>query len=915
MASMGLSFAEPWLGWFILGLSPLFLLAFWRTGCRAAGVRRWKRLAHALDADSEGLALVDRQHVLLAVSNGFAALLGEESEDILGRNMEDVFGIQGKFDDLTAGLENALAGRAGSCSLSLRLARAERRELHVGFAPLPGRSSRSPRVAVRLRDETRERHAQMELREREALYNGLVEGARSIILRVTPEGIISFMNRFGYEFFGYAQEEVLGRHVLGLIVPEVDAEGRDLVRLWNDLLDDIDSFSQNENENIRKNGERVWVAWSNKAIRDQDGMLQEVLCVGNDMTRLRKSNREIEALYKALNQAGSGLVVTDLAGGIVYANPAWARLHGYESFEGVPGHTLGEVLDAGSGELPVLLAEARDAGLASAELLHVRKDGSSFVGQTSLTLLTDPAGKPDGFVVMVTDASESRRLLSDLQRNRQRLEAIVGCLTDLVFGLDDQGRFTYLSPAVKSIFGYDPEEVLGHSFDLLTHPDDLERCQEYLRTLLAEDPTENSIGLRGLHRDGSVVHLLSHPSVMRDPVTGRNIAVGVARDMTERVRMMENLNESRGRFDDLVSAIEEAFWLQSGTQLLYVSPGFEALFGLSAERFMSDAQALRRVVLPEDAPLAERLLAASAARTAEERCDVTLRVSPPGGKVRWVRGRTFPIVRNGQVERVAGVAQDVTAYTEAVQDMEQARDVAERANKSKSAFLSRIGHEFRTPLNGVLGMLQLLALDPGLGEKALERVRDAEMSGQILLQLLDRLLEYVAVESCRGRESEQPFSLHELLEGLQGAHGPAAAGKGLDLVLESSGAENNLVGDAARIRRTLDMLLENAIRFTPAGMVRLRVFSEEEPDQPHRLNVVFLVEDAGPGIPEKMRVSVFEPFVQGDESYTRRFGGIGLGLSLVRRLVRCLDGNVDVGVSELGGALFRVELPLGRALL
>jgi PAS domain S-box-containing protein len=154
--------------------------------------------------------------------------------------------------------------------------------------------------------------AEEALRESEKKYRELVENANSIILRMDTKGTVTFFNEFAQKFFGFERNEIIGRNVVGTIVPEIDSSGRNQADMIRNISRDPEKYSDNENENIKKNGERVWVSWTNKIVRDGSGKKQEILCIGNDSTdrrraanRLERSLREISVRYE-ISQALAG---------------------------------------------------------------------------------------------------------------------------------------------------------------------------------------------------------------------------------------------------------------------------------------------------------------------------------------------------------------------------------------------------------------------------------------------------------------------------------------------------------------------------------------------------------------------------------------------------------------------------------
>jgi PAS domain S-box-containing protein len=152
----------------------------------------------------------------------------------------------------------------------------------------------------------------------EEKYRVLVESANSIILRINPQGQITFVNRFAQEFYGYSEQEMLGKEIIGLIMPGSDSKGRDLSLVVHDLLNNPEAYVTSESECVRRSGERVWVSWSNKAIRDKDGKNIEVLCVGSDITSRKKAEEEKRLLEDQLVRAQKMEAIGALAGGVAH---------------------------------------------------------------------------------------------------------------------------------------------------------------------------------------------------------------------------------------------------------------------------------------------------------------------------------------------------------------------------------------------------------------------------------------------------------------------------------------------------------------------------------------------------------------------------------------------------------------------
>ncbi|MDZ7790785.1 MAG: ATP-binding protein [Xanthomonadales bacterium] len=229
---------------------------------------------------------------------------------------------------------------------------------------------------------------------------------------------------------------------------------------------------------------------------------------------------------------------------------------------------------------------------------------------------------------------------------------------------------------------------------------------------------------------------------------------------------------------------------------------------------------------------------------------------------------------------------------------------AEQASNAKSEFLATMSHEIRTPLHGVLGMVELLyetETEPGQ-QDILDTLRQ---SGLQLQRIIDDVLDISRIEAGRMSLNAQPFDLTAMLEQVVDLHAPNAARQGLDLRLRLS-AELPLsaTGDSDRISQVLGNLLSNAVKFTDNGGIELSAETGRDG------YLVVVVSDSGPGIGERDRKRLFEPFTQLDASITRSYSGSGLGLAICRKLVDAMGGTLDLIESCHGGSRFRVRLPV-----
>ena len=239
-----------------------------------------------------------------------------------------------------------------------------------------------------------------------------------------------------------------------------------------------------------------------------------------------------------------------------------------------------------------------------------------------------------------------------------------------------------------------------------------------------------------------------------------------------------------------------------------------------------------------------------------------------------------------------------------------AKEAAEAASRSKTEFLANMSHEIRTPMTAVLGYTELLLAGEARGEERVEWGAAVRRNGADLLQLIDGILDISRVEAGQIELHRQPCRLRRLVEDAAAPVADAAREKGLEFNFEIDPSCPEVIEtDAPRVRQVLANLLQNALKFTEHGSVSLWVGRDSAQ------TVCFAVRDTGIGISAQDQEKIFAPFGQADSSHTRRYGGVGLGLSISRRLASMLDGSLTVS-SDLGrGSEFRLTLPAPEGAL
>jgi signal transduction histidine kinase/DNA-binding response OmpR family regulator len=287
--------------------------------------------------------------------------------------------------------------------------------------------------------------------------------------------------------------------------------------------------------------------------------------------------------------------------------------------------------------------------------------------------------------------------------------------------------------------------------------------------------------------------------------------------------------------------------------------------------------------------------------------DITVPFVTRTGKRLWVRVMGAAEMKNGVVTRLSGALQDVTQPHEAEEARIAAKDAEAAAIRAKGNFLANMSHEIRTPMNGVIGMTELL-LETPLQSSQREFAETIRSSATSLLGIINDILDYSKIEAGKLEIDRHPVYVRDCVEDVAMEMAVHAAAKGIELIVNvDPGVPDRVVGDAARLRQVLWNLVGNAVKFTHEGEIVVEVFPLAL--QNGRALLSFEVRDTGIGMKDEIVSRLFEPFVQADDSNTRNYGGMGLGLAIVRRLVTLMGGKIDVSSRPGGGSVFSFSLP------
>jgi PAS domain S-box-containing protein len=498
----------------------------------------------------------------------------------------------------------------------------------------------------------------------------------------------------------------------------------------------------------------------------------------------------------------------------------------------------------------------------------------------------------------------------DADELRSRLAAIVASSDDAIISKTLDGIIVTWNESATRIFGYTPEEVIGKPVTILIPPDRLDEEPNILARLRRGERVDHFETLR-VSKDGRLLPISLTISPVRNAAGDIVGASKIARDISQQKQAVETLRVTNERFRLMADAAPVFIWMADHAK---GRVWFNRTWLEFTGRTLAQEQGFGWTQNVHEDDLARCLQAYAEGFDTRKPFRTEYRIRRADGMARWIIEQAAPLFEGpgGAFSGYIGTCVDITESKLLQADREEmlkseraAREEAERVGRLKDEFLATVSHELRTPLNAILGWATLLRrLQPGSDDhsRGLETIeRNARVQGQIIADLLDMS----RIISGKVQLDVQSLDLAEVINAALDAVRLSIEAKHLRLRVTLDARAGRLRGDPGRLQQVFWNLLTNAVKFTPSGG-RIDIVME-------RVNshVEVSVEDSGSGIKPEFLAFVFDRFRQADSSTTRRHGGLGLGLSIVKHLVELHGGSVRVKSSGEGkGSTFIVALPI-----
>jgi PAS domain S-box-containing protein len=615
----------------------------------------------------------------------------------------------------------------------------------------------------------------------------------------------------------------------------------------------------------------------------------------------REARRQAAHLEAVFGQAAIGISLLSLDGRLIRVNQRMADIVG-RSIADTTGLTCEQITHPEDWPSHSRLIDKVAGGSlkeVAIDKRYLRPDGSPVWVHVSMTPLLDRDGAPEGLIAIVEDIAERHEAEDRLRASENRYRSLVDASSAIVWNADANGNFTAAQESWQASTGQDEARYAGWGWAAAIHPDDRERVQALWREAVAVGRAVDTEA-RIWNAPTLSYRWYSSRAVPRRGADGTvEEWVGACTDIHERRLAEIHLRESeeRARLALDIAQLGTMSWVRDDDDVLADARSRE-ICGLPAGGVLGLADIEARIH-PDDRAMVVAGLT-NAARYGR-RYGEEFRFEHADGAVRWV------VVRGDVVTRPGNTTMPVTVLLLSMMDVTERRVAEEglkQADREKDDFLALLAHELRNPLAPIRTAVQLLKMrkQPDSEGQRLHAVIDRQV--QHLVRMVDDLLDVSRVLRGKVELRREPIDAADAIAIAIETSRPLIDAQKQHLRLELPSRALMVNGDAVRLSQVIANLLNNASKYSDAGA---SIHLSASVDNDH---VVIQVRDSGAGIPVDVLPRIFEPFVQADRSLERSRGGLGIGLTLVKKIVELHHGQVSVESVGLGrGSTFTVRLP------
>ncbi len=721
-------------------------------------------------------------------------------------------------------------------------------------------------------------------------------------------GLITWVNQSFSRITGYGLDEVRGQ-IPGRLLHGKRTD-RGTVARMRECIHKGEAVRA-EIINYAKDGREYWLDLNIQPVRDKYGNISQFIAVNSEITLQKRQEEELRQtrnfLQEVIDRLPMALHVKDYKEGAGGRFKLWNRKA--TEFSGLEAMTT-----VGRSDFDFWTKEQADS--FRAQDMETFRDGrlieipdesinSPVLGHrwlhTRKIPVFDKLGRPDYLLSIAEDITERKDVADRLQRLVAFQDQLMDTIPSPIFYKDSNGVYQGCNRSFEAYLGRRREEIVGRTVFEISPSELAERYHAQDLALISQGGFQNyEFNVR--HADGSLHDVMFQKATFTDETGKVAGLVGVMLDITENKKNQAQLANEKSLLRAIIDSIPDPIYFKDANGVyLGCNKSYAAMRGQPEAELIGRTEDVPTGLKTADIIRAQEqlILATGKPYHAEEWFTY-----PDGREILLETLKTFYCDDDRQLLGFIGISRDITERKRVWDALNTAKEDAEKANRAKSVFLATMSHEIRTPLTSIIGFAELLA-DPSIDR---EMRRDAECTilrgGKHLLSIINDILDLSKIEAGQLGLESIPFSPLEIHSGLDSELGTLAREKGVEFHTAVEYPMPSLVlGDSTRWKQILLNLCGNAVKFTARGSVTVTVSYDRS-----KARLICRVADTGIGISTEQADNLFRPFAQADNSITRKYGGTGLGLHLVRHLTDAMGGNVTVKSEPGIGSEFLAQI-------